>query len=197
MEEVEELTKKCIAQLITEEAKKRSLDKLKVFPCGSYDDEENKRQKKLAKRAEEGEYVPLPSNTLITKCIEVLKRELIEMAEIVGTIKLWIQLNIPQIEDANNFGVGVQEDVVDELSRAEESAFSGLDVCSKYFLSRAEMIGLVKAYPFMNDYVSSLCEMDTKEYLSLRLSMTDMRLAQFISFTVFLLTICFSFFINH
>jgi hypothetical protein len=37
----------------------------------------------------------------------------------INTVKIWIQLNIPRIEDGNNFGVSIQEETVSELSRAE------------------------------------------------------------------------------
>lgn len=33
-----------------------------------------------------------------------LKKEFLELIESANTIKIWIQLNIPRIEDGNNFG---------------------------------------------------------------------------------------------
>ena len=105
----------------------------------------------------------LPSNAVIVESIELLKKELISMVEIVGTIKLWIQLNIPKIEDGNNFGVSIQEETVDELGRAEDTAFSGLEACSKYFLERAKIAKCIRRHPGMEDYVNALCETDQKE----------------------------------
>ena len=40
--------------------------------------------------------------------LTILKRELMELIENLNVVKIWIQLNIPRIEDGNNFGVGVQ-----------------------------------------------------------------------------------------
>jgi hypothetical protein len=34
------------------------------------------------------------------------------------SVKIWIQLNIPRIEDGNNFGVGVQEESINEIARS-------------------------------------------------------------------------------
>lgn len=48
-----------------------------------------------------------------------LKKEILDLIEMINTVKIWIQLNIPRIEDGNNFGVSIQEDTVNELSRAE------------------------------------------------------------------------------
>ncbi len=42
-----------------------------------------------------------------------------ELVEMLNTVKIWIQLNIPKIEDGNNFGVSIQEETVSELGRAE------------------------------------------------------------------------------
>ena len=119
--------------------------------------------------------VTLPSNKLIVEGIELLKKELIEMVEIVGTIKLWIQLNIPKIEDGNNFGVSIQEETVEDLSRAEDTAFSGLEAFSKYFMFRAKLANRIKKAPYIFDFIKALLEHDQKEYLSLRLSVVDLR----------------------
>jgi hypothetical protein len=49
-------------------------------------------------------------------------------------------LNIPRIEDGNNFGVSVQEEVLNEVGRAEESSFNALDTITKYFVTRAKLV---------------------------------------------------------
>jgi len=37
-----------------------------------------------------------------------LRKEVMDMVDIFGTIKMYIQLNIPKIEDGNNFGSCLQ-----------------------------------------------------------------------------------------
>ena len=61
----------------------------------------------------------------------------------INTVKIWIQLNIPRIEDGNNFGVSIQEETVNELGRAEDVGFNGLEAMTKYFLSRAKVVSKV------------------------------------------------------
>ena len=39
---------------------------------------------------------------------------------------------IPKIEDGNNFGVGIQEDILGEVSKAEADAGSYLEQVSRY-----------------------------------------------------------------
>lgn len=38
----------------------------------------------------------------------MLKQEVLQAVSNFGAVKIWIQLNIPRIEDGNNFGVGIQ-----------------------------------------------------------------------------------------
>ena len=52
--------------------------------------------------------------------IELLRKEWKEAIELVGAVKLWIQLSIPPIESGGQFHVGVQEECVQELNRFED-----------------------------------------------------------------------------
>lgn len=45
---------------------------------------------------------------IVTEVLDTLKKELLIFLEYLNTVKLWIQLNVPRIEDGNNFGVGIQ-----------------------------------------------------------------------------------------
>ena len=94
----------------------------------------------------------------------------------LGTVKIWIQLNIPRIEDGNNFGVSIQEETVSELSRAEDSGFAVLESMAKYYVMRAKLVSRVcflfvsvnsdieqvMKYPSVQDYIQSVIEMDEK-----------------------------------
>ena len=52
----------------------------------------------------------------------MFKREINEWFEVIEKVKLFIELNIPIVEDGNNFGVDIQEDAVTELGRIEEAS---------------------------------------------------------------------------
>lgn len=117
----------------------------------------------------------VPANNNILKMLDVLKGELLELIEMINTVKIWIQLNIPRIEDGNNFGVSIQEETVNELGRAEDVGFNALEAMTKYFLSRAKIVSKVLKYPGIVDYRHSLKELDEKEYINLRLCCLDLR----------------------
>lgn len=42
-------------------------------------------------------------------------------------LRVWIQLNIPRIEDGGNFGVSIQEDTLAEVVRCENDAIASLE----------------------------------------------------------------------
>jgi len=109
------------------------------------------------------------------KCIDFLKNEIEEVVSLCNTVKIYIQLNIPKIEDGNNFGVSIQEEVVKELSSAEDSAFAVLDSISKYYMQRAKLVTKVMKYPNVKDYQLCIWELDEKEYTWLRLTAIDIR----------------------
>ena len=44
----------------------------------------------------------------IVEGMEVLKNEQLELIDQLSVVKIWIQLNIPKIEDGGNFGVSIQ-----------------------------------------------------------------------------------------
>ena len=117
----------------------------------------------------------MPSNQLILETTEILRQELLAMVSNVDTVKLWIQLNVPRIEDGNNFGVGVQEDMVSELSRAEDHAFALLESITKYYIGRAKLVTRCFKYPKLPDFEMAISETDQKQYLSNVLSLVDLR----------------------
>jgi len=119
--------------------------------------------------------VSIPSNKCLNEAMSIVKRELIELSENVNVVKVWIQLNIPRIEGGDNFGVEIQEETVGELGRAEDNAFSLLEQMTKYYVSRAKLVSKVLKYPEIEDYKQSIRELDEKEWINMRLCVSDLR----------------------
>jgi len=117
----------------------------------------------------------LPSHRLLKEVLDLTRSELLEMIRNVGIVKLWIQLNIPRIEDGNNFGVSVQEDTVTDLGHAEENAFESFGEISKYYVSRAKLATKALRYKNLPDFATAVSEFDQKEYVVLRMNVLDMR----------------------
>jgi len=135
-------------------------------------------ESKDAKMETDGHSVTEPDvepNPIILEILGILKKEILDLIEVINTVKIWIQLNIPRIEDGNNFGVSIQEETVNELGRAEDSGFAVLESMTKYFVTRAKLVSKVQKYPNILDYRQSVMELDEKEFINLRLCCLDLR----------------------
>uniref|UniRef100_A0A8D0ATZ8 Proteasome activator subunit 3 n=1 Tax=Sander lucioperca TaxID=283035 RepID=A0A8D0ATZ8_SANLU len=90
-------------------------------------------------------------------------------------VKMWVQLLIPRIEDGNNFGVSIQEETVAELRTVESEAASYLDQISRYYMTRAKLVSKIVKYPHVEDYRRTISEIDEKEYISLKIIVSELR----------------------
>uniref|UniRef100_A0A0M3KBL2 Proteasome activator PA28-gamma (inferred by orthology to a S. mansoni protein) n=1 Tax=Anisakis simplex TaxID=6269 RepID=A0A0M3KBL2_ANISI len=98
-----------------------------------------------------------------------------DSVEAVNKVKMWILFLIPRIEDGNNFGVSIQEEALNEVRTVEGEAASFLDQISRYFVSRARLITKVAKYPHVEDYRRAILDMDEKQFINIRLVLTEMR----------------------
>jgi len=93
----------------------------------------------------------------------------------LNTVKIWIQLNVPRIEDGNNFGVSIQEQTIAELERAESDAYSVMESITKFYLSHAKISTKMLKYPQVNAYQRSLYELEEEQFQNVRLCSLDVR----------------------
>lgn len=117
----------------------------------------------------------IPCNKFIASIISILKPEIQILMEKCNLVKMWIQLNIPRIEDGNNFGVSIQEETLSEVQRIEGEAATFLDQISRYFITRGKIVSKVVKYPNLDDYRRTILELDEKEFISLRLCCVEIR----------------------
>ena len=118
---------------------------------------------------------PIPSNERLLPLTTIIKEEVMELISNLNAVKTWIQLNIPRIEDGNNFGVAIQGDTLQELTRVEESAFDVIENITKYFLSRGKLLQTLCKYPHIADYAKCIYETDEKQFINMRISCVDLR----------------------
>ncbi|XP_068832519.1 proteasome activator complex subunit 3 isoform X1 [Capricornis sumatraensis] len=113
---------------------------------------------------------------LIEKCnTKGLRSSYVYFDPLTFQVKMWVQLLIPRIEDGNNFGVSIQEETVAELRTVESEAASYLDQISRYYITRAKLVSKIAKYPHVEDYRRTVTEIDEKEYISLRLIISELR----------------------
>ncbi|KAM3864150.1 proteasome activator complex subunit 3-like [Diretmus argenteus] len=117
----------------------------------------------------------MKSNAKLVDLIERVKPEIRTLIEKCNTVKMWVQLLIPRIEDGNNFGVSIQEETVAELRTVEGEAASYLDQISRYYITRAKLVSKIAKYPHVEDYRKTVSEIDEKEYISLKIIVSELR----------------------
>uniref|UniRef100_A0A4W5MEX2 Proteasome activator subunit 3 n=1 Tax=Hucho hucho TaxID=62062 RepID=A0A4W5MEX2_9TELE len=100
------------------------------------------------------------------------------LKEPILNVKMWVQLLIPRIEDGNNFVLALfclSEETVAELRTVEGEAASYLDQISRYYITRAKLVSKITKYPHVEDYQRTVTEIDEKEYISLKIIVSELR----------------------
>jgi len=118
---------------------------------------------------------PVHCNFNITRLIDVVKPHIRELVEDSNLLKMWITFLIPKIEDGNNFGVSIQEDTLGEIRTVEAEAAAFYEQISRYYMGRGKIISKVAKYPHVEDYRKLISELDEKEFLSLRIVVSEVR----------------------
>jgi len=82
---------------------------------------------------------------------------------------------MPKIEDGDNFGVQIQEEVLNELHRSQESGYNMRDSIRQNHLNRAKICSKIIKYPHLEDYALALKEHDDKQLYIARQNLSDLR----------------------
>lgn len=117
----------------------------------------------------------VPINKHITEMVDTIKPLIRRLVEEANLLKIWVSFLIPKIEDGNNFGVSIQEETLGEIRTVESEAAAFFDQISRYYVTRAKLISKVAKYPHIDDYRRTVTELDEKEYLSLRITLSEIR----------------------
>ncbi|KAL5969740.1 Proteasome activator complex subunit 3 [Taenia solium] len=112
-------------------------------------------------------YPPIPTGAT--------KPHLTQLMVEAQLVRMWIQFNVPRIEDGNNFGVSIQEDVLSEVSGIERDALTFLDQFTRYYASRGKLVGKAAKFPHIDDYRECIRDMDEKQAISMRYVIMEIR----------------------
>ncbi|GMS89469.1 hypothetical protein PENTCL1PPCAC_11644, partial [Pristionchus entomophagus] len=137
------------------------------------------KKRKIANGEAEAETMAIngviPKNEHLGELMEEIRPMIRDAVEDMNKIKMWITLLIPRIEDGNNFGVSIQEEALNEVRATESEAASFLDQLSRYFVGRAKLLTKVAKYPHVADYRRAILDMDEKQFVNIRLIITELR----------------------
>ncbi|KAI9444699.1 proteasome activator pa28 REG alpha/beta subunit [Lactarius indigo] len=158
---------------------------LKVYPPPSPSNSAGESDKKKRKReveetnshvSNDTQHARFPNvfhaNRHIVSVHETLKKECEQLIELTDKVKLWINLTMP---NGDNFGVQIQEEVLSELHRSQESGYNIRDCVRQNHLNRAKISSKIIKYPHLEDYGLALKEHDDKQLYIARQNLSDLR----------------------
>ena len=77
----------------------------------------------------------------------VLSLQILDMMEITTAMRMALSLKVPAMMEGNNFGVEIQDGVIDDLSRAENGALDAADQIANYFQIRSKAVSKILKWP--------------------------------------------------
>ncbi|XP_022054648.1 proteasome activator complex subunit 1 [Acanthochromis polyacanthus] len=152
--------------------------------------EEAKRKKKEEKEAKDGKKDkdsdkededsgppcgPICTNERVENLLQQVKAEIQTLKEKLNTVSMWVQLQIPRVEDGNNFGVAVQEKVFELLTNTRTRIEGFQTQISKYYNERGDAVAKAAKLSHVGDYRQLVHELDQYQYRELRLVVLDIR----------------------
>uniref|UniRef100_A0A8D3C8W1 Proteasome activator complex subunit 2 n=1 Tax=Scophthalmus maximus TaxID=52904 RepID=A0A8D3C8W1_SCOMX len=133
------------------------------------DDEEEKKKKKAPKCGF------IKGNEKIMMLVDRVKPEIVAFRETVVVVSCWIQHLIPTIEDGNDFGVAIQEKILERITGVRTKVDTFQANINKYFSERGDAVAKASKETHVMDYRSLVHEKDTAVYGELRLIVLDLR----------------------
>lgn len=135
--------------------------------------DKNEDEEKKKKKAPKCGFIK--GNEKILALLDIIKPEIADFRETVVTISCWIQHLIPKIEDGNDFGVAIQEKVLERITAVRTKAEAFQTNMNKYFLERGDAVAKASKETHVMDYRSLVHEKDENIYAEIRVIILDIR----------------------
>lgn len=135
--------------------------------------DKNEDEEKKKKKAPKCGFIK--GNEKILALLDVIKPEIADFRETVVTITCWIQHLIPKIEDGNDFGVAIQEKVLERITAVRTKAEAFQTNINKYYLERGDAVAKASKETHVMDYRSLVHEKDENIYAEIRVIILDIR----------------------
>ena len=115
------------------------------------------------------------TSTHLTHAFNDLRSEWDQLIQLTDALKMYINLQMPQIEDGDTFGVSIQEEALNEIVRTQDSAYNLLATPFTFHSTRGDLAAKLVKYPGVQDYAEAIKEHDRKAVYRLKMHLTDLR----------------------
>ncbi|KAM9774848.1 proteasome activator complex subunit 2 [Syngnathus typhle] len=117
----------------------------------------------------------IKSHEMILALAGKLKPEIVGLRETIVTVTCWIQHLIPKIEDGNDFGVAIQEKILERIAAVKAKVDGFQTSINKYLLERGDGVAKASKDTHVMDYRMLVHEKDVAIFSDIRMIILDMR----------------------
>lgn len=117
----------------------------------------------------------IKGNERIVKLLDIVKPEIMGLKETCITVSCWIAHLIPKIEDGNDFGVAIQEKILERITAVKTKVEGFQTNINKYFSERGDAVAKASKDTHVMDYRSLVHEKDEAAYSEIRVIVLDIR----------------------
>ncbi|XP_042327879.1 proteasome activator complex subunit 2 isoform X2 [Sceloporus undulatus] len=117
----------------------------------------------------------LKGNEILISLLDRIKPEVREFKEKCVLVTTWIQFMIPKIEDGNDFGVAVQEKVLERITALKTKVEAFQTAIAKYYLERGDAVAKASKETHVMDYRCLVHERDEAIYREIQTMVLDIR----------------------
>ncbi|XP_072357467.1 proteasome activator complex subunit 2-like, partial [Scyliorhinus torazame] len=135
-------------------------------------DTEDEKEKKKEKPPKCG---LLKANEKIMTLVQLVKPELRLLKETCIMLTTWIQYMVPKIEDGNDFGVAIQEKILERTAAVRAKVEGFQTSITKYFTERGDAVAKASKDTHVMDYRQLVHEKDEAAYVDLKSMIVDIR----------------------
>ncbi|XP_045897998.1 proteasome activator complex subunit 2 isoform X1 [Micropterus dolomieu] len=117
----------------------------------------------------------IKGNEKIMMLLERVKPEIVALRETIINVSCWIQHLIPKIEDGNDFGVAIQEKILERIAAVKTKVDGFQTNINKYFSERGDSVAKASKDTHVMDYRSLVHDKDEAIYSEIRVIVLDIR----------------------